>query len=329
MKTVLLTGVSGFVGSNILPILLEKYKVIGTDSFETGGKKENIEKFLKHKNFIFFEQDLTEKFSNELIKEIKNCETVFNVASYSSVEDSIADPKKVIMNNVEIMFNLLKECMNKKFIHLSSDEVYGESLHYPHGENFNYNPSNPYAASKAMQETMLFSYWRTYGLKLIICNTMNLLGFNQTENKFLPLVVKKMMAEEVIDVYAVRNKIGMRIYMDVRNLGDAFIFIDENIEPKLFHYSNKKEKPLKINVVNEEEKKTSNIDMIRYISNIIDKDFSINVIETDEIRPGYDRFYKINGKTLKKYGWKPKYHLKNEFKNIVNSYKEKHGEYSI
>jgi nucleoside-diphosphate-sugar epimerase len=140
---------------------------------------------------------------------------------------------------------------------------------------------------------------------------------------------KKIMAEEIIDVYTVNNKTGSRIYMDVRNLADAFIFIDENVKPKLFHYSNKKEKPIKLNIVNEDEKKITNIDMIRKVSNIINKDFSINFITTDEVRPGYDRFYNINGKTLKKYGWKPKYHLKNEFNNIVNFYKEKHGEYSI
>jgi dTDP-glucose 4,6-dehydratase len=329
MKKVILTGCAGFVGSNILPILLEKYHVVGTDCFETGGYKENIKNFLNHKNFIFYEQDLTKPLSKDLIKEIKTCETVFNVASYSSVEDSITDPKKIIMNNIEIMFSLLKECMDKKIIHLSSDEVYGESLYYPHGENYNYNPSNPYAASKAMQETLLFSYWRTYGLKLIICNTMNLLGFNQTDNKFLPLVIKKIMSEETIDVYSANNKIGSRIYMDVRNLADAFIFINENIEPKIFSYNNKKEKPIKINIVNEKEKKISNIDMIRQISDIIQKDYMINIIDTKEKRPGYDRFYKINGKTLKKHGWEPKYHLKNEFKNIINSYKEKHGEYAI
>jgi dTDP-glucose 4,6-dehydratase len=329
MKKVLLTGAAGFVGSNILPILLEKYTVVATDDFSKGGKIENIKDFFNHKNFIFSEQDLTQDFSNSLLKEIKECETIFNVASYASVEESIHYPKKVIMNNMEIMFNLLQHCMDKKIIHLSSDEVYGESLHYSHAENFNYNPSNPYAASKAMQENLLFSYWRTYGLKLIICNTINLIGINQTEDKFLPLIIKKIMAEEQIDIYSVNNRIGARIYMDVKNLGDAFIFIDDHIEPKIFKYTNKKERPIKLNVVNEQEKKITNIDMVRFVSNIIDRDFSYNVIKTNKKRPGYDRFYKINGKTLKQYGWQPKYYLKDELKNIVDFYKEKHGEYSI
>jgi dTDP-D-glucose 4,6-dehydratase len=69
--------------------------------------------------------------------------------------------------------------------------------------------------------------------------------------------------------------------------------------------------------------------MVRFVSNIIDRDFYYNVIKTNKKRPGYDRFYKINGKTLKQYGWQPKYYLKDELKNIVDFYKEKHGEYSI
>lgn len=331
MKKIILTGCAGFVGSNIISQLLEKYKVVGIDSFETGGNKENIKNFLNHKNFLFLEQDLTEDFSSEVKKEIDESEVIFNLASCSSVEKSIQEPEKIVLNNITLMLNLLKRCIDKKFIHFSTDEVYGESLNYAHGENFLYHPSNPYAASKAMQENLIFSYWRTYGLKAIICNTINILGVNQTEDKFLPLVVKNIMQEKEVPIYTFKSHgyFGKRTYIDVRNVADALIFIEENIEPIKFTYKNKKEKPLKINITNEKEKPINNYLMARTIASILEKDADYSFIEVDKIRPGYDRGYLIKDKTLKSMGWKPKYHLKDSLKEIVNWYKNKYMEYEI
>ena len=331
MRKVLLTGCAGFVGSNFIPILLEKYEIIGTDSFEKNGKRENIKEFLNHPNFTFIEQNLEENFNKTLKEEISKVDVIFNLASMSSVEDSIHDPSTTVLNNVKLMLNLLDNCKDKKIIHLSSDEVYGESINYAHGENYIYAPSNPYAASKAMQENLLFSYWRTYNSKIIICNTINLLGIKQTDNKFIPLLVKKIMQDEEIDIYMVKRKIGSRIYMDVRNIADAFIFIDENIEQNNFLYQNRKEKPLKINIVDEREKKISNINMTRKISLILDKHFNYNLkeITESEIRPGYDRMYKIKGNFLKKMGWQPKYQTKDSLEEIINWYRKKYSEYEI
>lgn len=331
MRKVLLTGCAGFVGSNSIPLLLDKYHIIGTDCFHKNATKENIKEFLDHPNFTFIEQDLTENFNKNLKEKIRDIDVVFNLASMSSVEDSISNPSETVINNVKLMLNLLDHCKDKKIIHLSSDEVYGESLNYAHSENYIYAPSNPYAASKAMQENLLFSYWRTYGLKIIICNTINLLGIKQTDNKFIPLLVKKIMQDEEIDIYMVKRKIGYRIYMDVRNIADAFVFIDENINPNNFSYQNKKEKPLKINIIDEREKKISNINIARKISTILDKHFSFNLKEmTDsEIRPGYDRMYKIKGNVLKEMGWEPKYHTKDSLEEITKWYRTKYSEYEI
>ena len=227
------------------------------------------------------------------------------------------------------MLTILEECRYKKIIHMSSDEVYGESLYYPHGENYIYNPSNPYAASKAAQENILFSYWRTYGLKTIICNSVNLLGIKQTDDKFLPLIIKKINKNETINIYSVKNKIGSRLYMNVKNIADAFIFIDENIKPNVFEYKKIKEKPTKINIHNKNEKKISNIQLYRMICDYFEIYPSYDIVDIDMIRPGYDRSYNIKAKTLEQLGWKAPYSIESEMENILNWYHKKHEEYHI
>lgn len=329
MKKVLLTGVAGFVGSNILPMLLEKYQVIGIDSLKHGGFINNINEFLNHKKFKFIEHDLNLPFNESLKKEIKDVEIVFNVASYSSVEMSIDNPKEIINNNINLMLTVLDECRYKKIIHLSSDEVYGESLYYAHGENFNYNPSNPYAASKAAQENIIFSYWRTYGIKTIICNSVNLVGIKQTDDKFLPLIIKKINKDEMIKIYSVKGEIGSRTYMDVRNIGDAFIFIDEKIEPNVFSYKKRKEKPLKINIHNKKERKQNNLRLYFDVCNYFEMYPMYEVIDIEKARPGYDRNYLIKPNVLDRYGWEPKYNLKETMPEILDWYHKKHEEYHI
>ena len=329
MKKVLLTGVAGFVGSNILPILLEKYKVIGIDSLKHGGKEENISEFIKNKNFKFIEHDLNLPFTDNIKKEIKEVETVFNMASYSSVEMSIDQPKEIINNNINLMLTILEECRHKKIIHMSSDEVYGESLYYAHGENFNYNPSNPHAASKAAQENIIFSYWRTYGMKTIICNSVNLVGIKQTDDKFLPLIIKKINRDEMIKIYSVRGEIGSRTYMDVKNIGDALIFIDEQMEPNVFAYKRKKERPLKINIHNKKEKKINNLRLYFDVCNYFESYPIYEIIDVEMVRPGYDRNYLIKPNVLDKHGWKPKYNLKETMPEIFDWYHKRYEEYHI
>lgn len=329
MKTVLLTGIAGFVGSNALPIFLKNYRVIGIDTFSKGGKEENIKEFLKHENFKMIEHDLTNPFTDSIKKEIREVETVFNLASYSSVEMSIDQPREIINNNINLMITVLDECRHRKIIHMSSDEVYGESLYYAHAENFNYNPSNPYAASKAAQESILFSYWRTYGMKTIICNSVNLIGIKQSEDKFLPLIIKKINKDEMIKIYSVKGDIGSRTYMDVRNIADAMMFIDSKIEPNQFSYKRKKERPLKINIHNKKERKINNLRLYFDVCNYFEVYPSYEIVDIEMIRPGYDRNYMIKPNVLDRYGWSAPYNLKETMPEIFNWYHKKHEEYHI
>src|SRR5690606_9971900 len=140
--------------------------------------------------------------------------------------------------NVELMLNVLEYARAVKpraFLHFSTDEVYGPAeIDKGHPEWDTILPSNPYAASKAAQEAIAISYWRTYNVPLIITNTMNNFGEMQSPSKYPAMIQKKLEAGEPVEVHAAADgQIGTRYYLHSRNAADAVLFILNTIEPRL------------------------------------------------------------------------------------------------
>ena len=218
------------------------------------------------------------------------------------------------------MLEYAREVMPQKFVQISTDEVYGPAPHgYSHKENEVHRPSNPYSASKSAQEAIAFSYWRTYGVPLIITNTMNNFGERQHPEKYVPMVMKKILHRELIEVHGKEKDdghwdIGSRVWLHARNHGDAIQFILNKVQPQLF--SDSVIEPEKFNVAGEKE--IDNLEIVDMIARILECDANYKLVDFHTSRPGHDLRYSLDGTKLKDYGWVAPMSLEESFEKTVN-----------
>ena len=233
------------------------------------------------------------------------CDYIINVASESHVDRSITDPVPFVKNNVDLVLNILefaREYKPKKFIQFSTDEVYGvapEGIN--HKEWSSIIPSNPYSASKASQEAIAISYWRTYDIPLIITNTMNLFGETQDPEKYIAKAIRQISRGEAITVHGTPDKIGSRFYLHARNVADAIVFILKNVDP--IKYTESVDiLPERLNIVGDIE--LNNLQVVQKIANILGEELKYKFTDFHATRPGHDRRYGLDGTKLRERGWK-------------------------
>jgi dTDP-glucose 4,6-dehydratase len=319
-KRVLVTGSSGFVGHHLVEDLLNRgYEVIGIDSLTRKGDSQRLI-FNDHPNYTNFKHDLRVQFSETLISKIGPIDTVFSIASDSSVATSVDYPDDIINNNVQLILSVLdfiRKVKPNKFIHLSTDEVYGEVFGDLHKEGWNYHPSNPYSASKAAQDHIIFSYWRTYAIPVTIVHCANMFGKRQNPEKMIPKTISYLSQGKTIPVYTSGGKVGSRVYLDCRNLSDALIFIDQKINPVFYEKKNELENPTKFNIAGDES--INNLDLIKKIADIMKISvYPIDTIDDSKVRPGYDRNYGLDDSLLRSLGWNPPFSFEEGLKNLVD-----------
>jgi dTDP-glucose 4,6-dehydratase len=353
-KRVLFTGHGGFVGHHCLEYFLKHtdWELICIDSFrhkgtcrrvvEVGGDNPRVKTY-KHdlsvpidpqlENLIF-ERELSDcppwhtggahiDEDNYIEKPI---DLIINMASESAVERSTTDPTACVRNNVDLTLNMLefaRRCKGlQQFIQISTDEVYGEAPpDGVHKEWSNIMPSNPYAASKAAQEALAISYWRTYNLPITITNTMNLIGERQDPEKFLPKIIGFVAQGKEMPIYGdSEDSIGSRIYLHAKDMADALVFLADQT-PKLYSNFVKanntwEARPDRYNIVGDEE--VNNLELAKMVSSIIGKDLQYKLIPSESARPGYDRRYGLDGSKMLNMGWKHPLGLKKSLEEIVN-----------
>lgn len=328
-KRVLLTGVGGFVGSHTLRHLLVNtdWEIVGTDSFKHKGKTDRIVQQLdglkrESKRVNIVTHDLTVPFSEQLIDRIGKVDYIISMASESHVDRSIIDPVDFIQNNVDLVLYLLeyaKIAKPEKFIHVSTDEVYGPApAGHDHKEWETYLPSNPYSASKAAQESIAYSYWRTYGVPLIITNTMNIIGEMQDPEKFIPMTIKRVLAGESMTIHGSPDgKIGSRFYLHARNQADALLHILKKIP--VIKYNDYQDyeinRPVKFHVVGEKE--IDNLRMAKLIAKFVGKPLKYEIVDFHSSRPGHDLRYALDRTRLRDAGWVPPLSLERTLKSTV------------
>jgi len=175
MKKVIVTGGLGFIGSNLIEVLLKKkYQVINVDKNTYSANFYNVKDFKKNKNYKYIKCDIAHKNLSKIINKYKPV-AIFNLAAETHVDRSIDGPKSFIHSNIIGVFNILeifrkysKNNKRSKLIHISTDEVYGDILNGRTKETHPYNPSSPYAASKASSDHLVFSYVRTYKIQQLL-----------------------------------------------------------------------------------------------------------------------------------------------------------------
>ena len=208
MQKIIVTGGLGFIGSNLIDLLLKnKYFVINIDKISYSSNFYNVKEFSK-KNYKFIKCDLNNK---KKIKKILNQYRpigIFNLAAETHVDRSIDSPLNFIKSNIFGVYNLLEEFKtfykkNKKIklIHISTDEVYGDILTGRTNEKYPYNPSSPYAASKASSDHLVSSYIRTFKIPAIITNCSNNYGPKQHPEKLIPKLIYNILNNKKLPVY--------------------------------------------------------------------------------------------------------------------------------
>lgn len=317
---VLVTGVAGFMGSHVLRHLLVKtdWDIVGVASFAHKGRSARITRQLDgmdKSRFKLVLHDLTSPITQDLAKDIGQIDYVLNIASESHVDRSIEEPRPFIENNTKLILTMLeyiREYPVKKFIHISTDEVYGPASDHNHREGEPHRPSNPYSASKAAQESICFAYWRTYGLPIVITNTMNIIGEMQDAEKFVPLVIKKVLANEKMTIHASPDGvIGSRYYLHARNQADALLYLLNNHEPALYPA----EDIDRFNIVGEAE--VDNLTMANKIAQIIGSPLRYELVDFHSSRPGHDLRYGLDGDKMRRLGWEAPFSLDESLRTTV------------
>lgn len=319
MKRILVTGSAGFVGANFVDYILEKtdWEIVGLDSLRHMGDSQRI---VYNPRFKHLTHDLNAPISpvlELLITMGGGIDYIVNIASESAIDRSISDPKSVVLNNVNLMLNVLdlaKRIKVKNILHLSTDEVYGQYYDAPHKEWSNIVPSNPYSASKAAQEAIGISYWRTYNVPLTIVNCQNMFGKMQNVEKFIPKTIKYILEDKVIPIYSNNGVSGSRKYTHVRNLCSAIKFILDR-EVAMYTGAQYLELPDRYNVSGGEE--IDNIKLVEAISQIIGKKANIVFVDEVQIRPGYDRKYALDDEKLRSLGWNPEINFRESLVELV------------
>jgi len=300
--SVLVTGGAGFIASNFLHHICSKGydDVIVIDKLTYAGDYENISDL----PITFYQTDITDESNCEDIFKKHKPRSVFNFAAESHVDNSIKNCSEFIHTNINGTVNLLNLSVKydvNKFLHISTDEVYGSIEDGSFKEDTIYNPRNPYSASKASSDHFVMAYHHTYGLPTVITNCSNNYGPRQHIEKMIPKTITNILQKKKIPVYGKGEQIRDWLYVQDHCEALMEIFYGGGVGEKY-------------NIGGECEMK--NIDLVKLLINIMNG--SEDLIEFVEDRPGHDYRYstditKINNTV----SWKPKFSLKESlFKTI-------------
>ena len=303
MHRVLVTGGLGFIGSNLIKQLIkQKYNVINIDKISYSSNFYNTKELKKNKKYKFIKCDIQNKKKILQILNKYKPLGIFNLAAETHVDRSIDGPQNFIYSNILGVFNLLesfkkyyKKNKNIKLIHISTDEVFGDVLKGRSKETNSYNPSSPYAASKASSDHLVSSYIRTYKIPAIITNCSNNYGPKQHPEKLIPKLI-----------YNILNNRKLPIYGKGKNSRE-WIYVSDHCEALLKIY--KKGKIGQFYNIGSNQN-LNNLEVTKKLLNIakskikLSKNVKIKFV-TD--RPGHDLRYALDStKLIKTLNWKPK-----------------------
>ena len=302
MKKIIVTGGSGFIGTNLVNFLIKKKLfVINLDNLTYSSNQYN-EKKRNKKNYKFIKVDIRNKEKLVQIINRYDPKAIFNLAAETHVDRSIDGPKKFIDTNIIGTFNLLESIRflkkkSIKLIHISTDEVYGDiKKNQRSNEDFKYEPSSPYSASKAGADHLVKAYVRTFGLKAVISNCCNNYGPYQFPEKLIPKIITNIFQNKELPIYAKGQN------------SREWIHVEDHCEA-LFRLYLKGKNGESYNVGS--NRNLRNIDLVKKILKIC-KSMSIIIGKKTKIRfvkdrPGHDFRYALNNKKIQKeLKWKSK-----------------------
>ncbi|HZX45391.1 MAG TPA: dTDP-glucose 4,6-dehydratase [Candidatus Nanoarchaeia archaeon] len=309
MAKVLITGGAGFIGSNFVKHYLKVHpddEIINLDKLTYAGNLNNIKELEGNKNHTFIRGDICEKKVVE--KAMEGCSKVIHFAAETHVDRSIIDAGTFIKTDVFGTYRLLEAARKlnvKRFIHISTDEVYGSIEEGSFNEKSPLNPRNPYSASKAGADRLAYSYFTTYGLPVTITRSSNNFGPYQYPEKLIPLFITNLLNGKRIPLYG--DGLNVRDWLYVQDNCEAIEFALEKGKPgEAYNIGGGNEKP--------------NIWITKFLLKELGKPESY--IDHVQDRLGHDRRYSLDTTKIKELGWKPRFKFENALRETVRWYQD-------
>ena len=312
MKTILVTGGAGFIGSCFIRSLFakpEKYgRIINLDKLTYAGNLANLPNIEEGERYRFMHGDICDKKLVEQIFLDEKPDVLVNFAADTHVDRSIGSPDDFIQTDVFGVFNLLENARRfgiEKFVQISTDEVYGSIESGSFSETDPLMPRNPYSAAKAGGDRLAYSYFATYDMPIVISRASNNYGSNQYPEKLIPLFVTNLIEGKKVPLYGDGKNI--RDWLYVQDHCDAIEFLIENGENgEVYNIGGGNE--------------MQNIEITQLILELMG--VGDEMIKYVPDRPGHDQRYSLNTEKLAKLGWKPKYNFTSALPETVHWYRE-------
>ena len=309
MYKFLVTGGSGFIGSHVCEHILKNFRVkklIIFDKLTYASSLSYIKPLLKSNNVLLIKDDILNLLNYK--EKIKNFDFAINLAAESHVDKSFKNSIEFTKTNTlgaHIFMQTAIECNVRKIMHVSTDEVYGETKFKNKIETDRLNPTNPYSASKAAAEILMNSYRFFNNKKIIIIRGNNIYGARQYPEKLIPSCIFNLLKDKKIKIHGSGKNI--RCFLSVLDFADGIILLLKKNLNGIFNIGN--------------NKYYKNIDIAEKICRLMKKNPK-KYISFIEDRPFNDFKYSINSDKIKKYGWKVKHNLENDLPYIVDWYKK-------
>jgi len=305
ISKLLVTGGAGFIGSEFVRQGIKRgYKIIVVDKLTYAGDLARLEAFKGR--FNFYKTDISNKQGIELIFRKEKPKIIVNFAAESHVDRSIYEASLFTETNIkgtQILLDSSRKYKISKFVHISSDEVYGDIISGKFSEKAPLNPSSPYSASKAAADCFIKAYVRTYGFPAVIVRPSNNYGPWQYPEKFIPVVIYKALKNDKIPIYA--RGLNKREWLHVSDCARAiFLALEKGRTGEIY------------NVGSGAERK--NIETAKKIIKILGKPGKLIKFVKD--RPGHDYRYSLHSLKIKKLGFKPKVDFEKGLLDTVNWY---------
>lgn len=300
---VLVTGGAGFAGFHICEHILHNtdWEVVVLDRLTYAGSLERLAEtkaeFPSRLSFVY--HDFRGPYPPSVISKLKGTQYIIHNGGETHVDRSLKNPLPFIQSNVQGTMATLEAARLLevlRFIYVSTDEVHGPA---PHGVDFKEDapikPSNPYSASKAGGEALAYAWFKSHGVPVTITRTMNLFGEKQHPEKFIPKVIKKVFADEMVDIHGIKYPwdisytIGSRKWIHARNQADGLLFLLTRLASgETYH------------IAGEEH---TNLEVARIVAGVLGKELRYRFVDSD--RPGHDLRYSLDDSKLRALGWKP------------------------
>lgn len=306
---ILITGGCGFIGSNFIRHMLKhyrNYRIYNLDVLTYAGNQANLDEVKDNHNYHFIQGDIRD--ADKVSEVMEGAEAVIHFAAESHVDRSIVQADDFITTNVHGTYCLLEAAKKynvKKFLHVSTDEVYGSIEEGSFTEASPINPSSPYSASKAASDLLALSYYRTFGLPIVITRSTNNYGPYQYPEKFIPLFITNCLEGEDLPLYG--DGLNVRDWLHVKDNCRAIDIVFHNGEAGQVY-----------NIGADNEK--TNIEVASAIVEILGKDKSLIRLVKD--RQGHDRRYSVDSTKMRELGWLPKHPFSTGLEKTIEWYQK-------